>query len=109
MIKLALDGITSFSYKPLVLAGYLGGITFLIGVFSFVGVIIKNLLTNSNLLSLGLILTINLIMFGLIFCLIGIMGQYLGRIFDESKNRPLYIIESVINYKLSDRKMEILR
>ena len=43
MIKLAIDGITSFSYKPLVIAGYFGGLTFLIGLISIISVIIKEL------------------------------------------------------------------
>lgn len=35
------------------------------------------------------------------------MGQYIGRIFDESKNRPMYIIDNTINYKKVDKKYEI--
>jgi len=38
-------------------------------------------------------------MFGLILASIGIMGQYIGRIFEESKARPNYIIASTVNYK----------
>ena len=57
---------------------------------------------------MGLVLSINLIMFGLIFCSIGIMGQYIGRIFDESKGRPIYIIDSTINYKEAIQNYEIL-
>ena len=46
-------------------------------------------------------------MFGLIFFTMGIMGQYIGRIFDESKNRPMYIIDNTINYEKADKKYEI--
>jgi len=106
MIKLAFDGITSFSHKPLVIAGYLGGLLFSVGILSFVAIIINNLATRSNILSLGLVLAINLIMFGLILLSLGVMGEYLGRIFDESKNRPLYIIESIISHKPSDIKIK---
>jgi polyisoprenyl-phosphate glycosyltransferase len=99
MMKLAFDGITSLSYKPLVITAYLGGISLAAGAISFISVLIKNIVGNSKVLDMGLLLSINLIMFGLVFCSIGIMGQYIGRIFDESKGRPLYIIESQINYK----------
>ncbi|ERI94953.1 putative bactoprenol glucosyl transferase-like protein [Clostridiales bacterium oral taxon 876 str. F0540] len=99
MIKLALDGITSFSYKPLVIASYLGGITFVAGLILLITDILKSFVNSSRVLDLGLILSINLMMFGLIFCCIGIMGQYIARIFDESKARPLYIIESEISKK----------
>lgn len=107
MMKLAFDGITSFSYKPLVIAGYFGSLTFIIGVLSLITIIIEDLVNNVNILNFGLLLAVNLIMFGLIFCGIGMMGQYIGRIFDESKCRPLYIVESKINYKRVDKKYEI--
>lgn len=99
MLKLAFDGITSFSYKPLVLAGYFGGFTGFVGTVLLIGSIITSLFNHDNILNLGLILSINLMMFGLMFCFLAIMGQYVGRISDESKNRPLYIVESTVSYK----------
>lgn len=107
MMKLAFDGITSLSYKPLVITAYFGGITLAVGVISFVSVFIRNIIVNSKVLDLGLLLSINLIMFSLVFCSIGIIGQYIGRIFDESKGRPLYIIESQINYKNNEFKSKV--
>jgi glycosyltransferase involved in cell wall biosynthesis len=103
MMKLAFDGITSFSYKPLAIAGYFGGLTFLAGLISLIGVIIKNLVNNTPILNFSLIIAINLVMFGLVFISIGIMGEYIGRIFDESKARPNYIIASTINYNKADK------
>jgi len=99
MLRLAFDGITSFSYKPLVLAGYLGGLTGLIGTGLLITSIVSSMINHTSILSLGLILSINLMMFGLLFSVLAIMGQYIGRIFDESKNRPLYIVASTISYK----------
>lgn len=98
MLKLAFDGITSFSFKPLVFASYIGALMTFVGVMSLIGLVLSDISTHSNVLSLGLILTINIMMFGLVFCSIGIIGQYIGRIFDESKDRPIYIVESTINY-----------
>jgi dolichol-phosphate mannosyltransferase len=107
MMKLALDGITSLSYKPLVISGYLGGLTFIAGIISTIAVIIKDMVNRTEVINLSLILTINITMFGLILGCIGIMGQYIGRIFDESKGRPIYIIQSTINYKRVDKRYEI--
>ena len=107
MMKLALDGITSFSYKPLEVAGYFGGLTFFIGILSLIGVILNDIFSNHSLLNLGMILSINLIMFGLMFSSIGMLGQYIGRIFDETKDRPIYIVESTINYKKADKKYSV--
>jgi len=103
MIKLAIDGITSFSYKPLAIAGYFGGLTSLIGLISIIGVIINGIVNKTSFLNFGLITAINLLMFGLVFISIGIMGEYIGRIFDESKARPNYIIASTVNYKKTDK------
>ncbi|MEQ8197023.1 MAG: glycosyltransferase family 2 protein [Clostridiaceae bacterium] len=107
MIKLAIDGITSMSFKPLSIAGYFGVITLFLGVVSFIVNIIKDLTEKLDLLNLGMVLSINLIMFGIVFCFMGIMGQYIGRIFDESKERPVYIIESTSNYRNVNNDYEI--
>lgn len=107
MIKLAFDGITSLSYKPLVFAGYFGGAAFLVGMISMITVIIRDLLKKTEILNLGLIMATNIMMFGFMLGSIGIMGQYIGRIFDESKGRPIYIIDSTINYKRVDKRYEI--
>ena len=99
MMKLAFDGITSFSYKPLVLAGYLGVFTGLIGTILLISSILTSVFNHTSILNLGLVLIINLIMFGIMSCFFAIMGQYIARISDESKNRPLYIVESTISHK----------
>ena len=99
MMKLAFDGITSFSDKPLVLAGYFGGFTGLIGTVLLATSIITSIFKHNSLLNLELILAITLILFGMMFGFFAIMGQYIGRISDESKCRPLYIVASKISYK----------
>lgn len=106
MMKLAFDGITSFSYKPMTYIGYFGGALFSIGFISSICVIIKNLVTSLNILTLSSLFSINIMMFGLVFCSFGIMGEYIGRIFDESKGRPMYIIDNIINYREDDNKNE---
>ncbi|UZQ51955.1 glycosyltransferase family 2 protein [Clostridium kluyveri] len=102
MIKLALDGITSFSYKPLAFSGYLGGISFFVGILIMVVDIIKHLTGGISIINFAFLISIDLIMFGVMLSCMGIIGQYIGRIFDESKGRPNYIIESIIN----DRKVD---
>ncbi|MFL0194759.1 glycosyltransferase family 2 protein [Clostridium sp. WILCCON 0269] len=97
MMKLAFDGITSFSYKPLMISGYLGTISFFIGIITMIMDIIKHLTGGANIVNFTFVISIDLIMFGVMLSCMGIIGQYIGRIFDESKGRPNYIIESVIN------------
>lgn len=107
MLKLAFDGITSFSFKPLMIANYLGFFALLLGGVLFIGNIINDIIKNINILNISFVLSINLIMFGFIFICIGVMGQYIGRIFDESKNRPLYIIDNIVNKKEVEKPYEV--
>lgn len=104
MMKLAFDGITAFSYKPLTMIGYFGGFMSFIGVLSSIVIIVKNAINDNSILTLGLLLSINLLLFGLIFISIGVVGEYIGRIFDESKNRPIYIIDNIVNNQKSEEK-----
>lgn len=94
MLRLSLDGITAFSYKPLKLATYLG---LLISFACFVYLLIflgQRLFTNSAVAG-GDALTACLMMInGVILIILGIIGEYIGRIYDESKNRPLYILRN---------------
>ncbi|MDV3428047.1 MAG: glycosyltransferase family 2 protein [Bacillota bacterium] len=99
MMKLAMDGITSFSYKPLILIGYLGGLLFSAGFISIVVLIIKDIIKGTNILSLGFILAVINMLFGILFEALAVMGQYIGRILDESKGRPMYVIDNTTCYK----------
>ncbi|OBR89804.1 hypothetical protein CLRAG_37810 [Clostridium ragsdalei P11] len=103
MLKLAFDGITSFSYKPLMLSGYLGGLSLFIGFVSIIVEFTKCVLQKTSIVNFGLIISIDLVMFGTILSCMGIIGQYIGRIFDESKGRPNYVIENIVN-KAFERK-----
>lgn len=107
MIKLAFDGITAFSYTPMTVVGGLGGVIFSVGLISTLYILIKNLLLHSHVLSLSLIMAVNFIMFGLMFISIGIIGQYIGRVSDEAKNRPLYIIDSKIKGEDKMKEYEV--
>lgn len=108
MFKLAFDGITSLSYKPLVLAGYFGILAFIAGSILMFVDIVKAIFNKSSLINFTAIIGINMMMFGITLGCIGIMGQYIGRIFDESKGRPIYIIESTKNYSRSDKEYNII-
>lgn len=92
MLKFALDGITTFSYKPLKLASILG---FLLSGFSFLYllvVIFLKLFTDATVLGWASAMSVILFFNGIILIMLGIMGEYIGRIYEETKNRPLYVI-----------------
>lgn len=108
MLKLAFDGITALSYKPLVLAGHFGILAFAAGIILMLVDIAKAIFNKSSLINFTTMMGINMMMFGITLGCIGIMGQYIGRIFDESKGRPIYIIASTMNYSRSDKKYNII-
>ncbi len=95
MIKLAWNAITGFSYVPLQAATYLGFIVAGISILLIPVVIIVRLVSGSELLGQATTLISTLFIGGVQLICLGILGEYLGRIYDEVKNRPLYITRSV--------------
>ncbi len=98
MIRFAMDGIAAFSYKPLKLAT---GTGFAIALLSFIYlvVILFQKLVYGNVIE-GWASTIAVILFsqGIVLIMLGIMGEYIGRIYDEIKNRPIYLISQKIGF-----------
>lgn len=94
----AIDGILAFSTKPLKLAFTLGHL-FLFSFFIYLIVFIVQLLA-FNLVFSPIYILILLVLFiaSLIFYVIGIMGQYLAKIYSEVKNRPVYIIKEKLGF-----------
>ena len=93
LIDLAIDGITSFTTSPLRLSTYLTIPTFITLAVYFIYVIVKSCTIHEPIQAFQAIILLNLFFFGIIILLIGIIGEYLGRIFNETKNRPLYFID----------------
>jgi polyisoprenyl-phosphate glycosyltransferase len=99
MLKFASDAITSFSYKPLKLATF-AGLT--ISLFSFLFllfVVFEKLFTDLTIPGWSSLIAINLFFNGIILIILGIIGEYIGRIYDESKKRPLYLVSEEIGFK----------
>lgn len=94
MLRFAIDGITSFSEIPLRFATYFG---FFVSCFAFVYAIIILVLKFEHRNTPGYTSTMIAILFlgGVQLITIGILGEYIGRVYDQIKQRPLYFIESV--------------
>ena len=94
MLKFAIDGITSFSEIPLRFATYFG---FFVSVFAFIYALIVLWLKIQHRNFPGYTSTMVAILFfgGVQLITIGILGEYIGRIYDQIKQRPLYFIDSV--------------
>lgn len=107
MLKLSMDGITSFSYKPLKLASYAGVTLSGIGFIYLLVVLYLKLFTDSTITGWSSLIVIQLFFSGIILIILGMIGEYIGRIYDETKNRPLYIVRE--KYQLEPRKELSLR
>lgn len=99
MIRLALNAITSFSYFPLQLATYLGFISAGLSLLFIPVVIILRSLGSQEFSGQASTLIAVLFLGGVQLISLGILGEYIGRLYDEAKGRPLYIVrESPENF-----------
>lgn len=92
MLKLALTAITGFSYLPLQVATFLGFIAAGLSLVAAVVVIIMRAITGAAFLGQASTLIAVLFLGGVQLISLGILGEYIGRIYDEVKGRPLYIV-----------------
>lgn len=98
MLKFAFDGIASFSFLPLQLATYLG---FVVSVSSFLGilyVLYLRMFTQETILGWASLMAAILFLGGVQLITLGIIGEYIGRIYDEAKGRPLYFTQEVLGF-----------
>jgi len=98
MIRLAGIAITSFSYLPLRMATYLG---FFLAILSLLGILLTiGMRLSGSLFFQGQATTLVTVLFlgGIQLIVLGIIGDYLGRIYDEAKGRPLYLVSKAYGF-----------
>ena len=99
MLKFAADGITSFSDKPLKWAGSCGvamsGVSFLYLAW----VLVQKVAYHIAVPIWASVMAFNMFWSGVIMIMLGVMGAYVGRIYDEVKGRPLYIVAEKVNFE----------
>ena len=109
MIKLAWNGITSFSIVPLRLGIFLGFLTSFIAFVEIIYAISVRLFTDSAVPGWTSAVSILSFLFGVLFILLGIVGEYIGRILVEVRQRPRYIIAEQAGLKnfIRDKQAEL--
>ena len=95
LFNLAFDGLTSFSILPLRLASTVGFLSALFGFFYGVTIIIKKIFFHEPVVGFTSLVVLVTFFGGIQLLSIGIIGEYIGRIFNETKNRPLYIVKNI--------------
>ncbi|OQA39806.1 MAG: hypothetical protein BWY52_03022 [Chloroflexi bacterium ADurb.Bin325] len=99
MLRFALDGITSFSYFPLQVATYFGFIAAALAVLGIIVTVILRLSGSHAFYGQASTLVAVLFLGGVQLISLGIIGEYLGRIYDEVKGRPLYIVREALGFE----------
>jgi glycosyltransferase involved in cell wall biosynthesis len=92
MLKLALNAITGFSYFPLQIASYFGFISAGVSIIAIPLVILLRLTGSQAFAGQATTLIAVLFLGGVQLISLGILGEYIGRLYDEAKGRPLYIV-----------------
>lgn len=111
MLKFALDGITSFSYLPLQLATYMGFIVATLSLIFLLAVVVMRLFYTGDPADsafYGQASTLAMVLFiGAVQLIsLGIIGEYVGRIYDEVKGRPLYIVADALGFNEEQQRRE---
>ena len=95
LFNLAFDGLTSFSILPLRLASTVGFLSALFGFFYGATIVIKKIFFHEPVVGFTSLVVLITFFGGIQLLSIGIIGEYIGRIFNETKNRPLYIVKNI--------------
>ena len=99
LMNYAIEGIIGFSTKPLRYSIYIGSLTAIAAILYLLWVIIEKLAWGIAIPGYATIIVLILLLGSIqLFC-IGIIGEYVGRTFEQSKDRPVYIAKEVLNYK----------
>jgi glycosyltransferase involved in cell wall biosynthesis len=103
--NLALEGITSFTVMPLKVATYLGLAVALFAVVFGAQLVIRTLLFGNPVAGYPSMMAVILFLGGVQLITLGVIGEYLGRVFNETKRRPLYLVERFIPSEVAVRHL----
>lgn len=106
MIRFAMNAVFSFSYNPLKFATFFGFLCAFTGFIYLVIVFYQALILKSTEQGWPSLVSISLIFNGIILIILGIIGEYIGRIYDESRGRPLYLVRDFINFDKDNDKIK---
>jgi len=99
LVNLAIDGITSFTTAPLRISTYVGAGVSILALLYLLFLVIRTTFFGTDLAGYPSMMAVILFLGGVQLLFLGIIGEYVGRIFNETKQRPLYLIEEYHNGK----------
>ncbi len=99
LMNYAIDGIIGFSTAPLRFSTYVGAVSAVIAVIYLITVILQKLIWGIDVPGYATIIVLILFFGSMQLFGIGIIGEYVGRTFEQSKNRPVYIAKEILTYE----------
>ena len=99
LFNYAIDGIIGFSTRPLRIASHLGMYTALVAVLYLLVVVIEKIFWGIDIPGYATMIVVTLLLGGIQLLCIGIIGEYVGRTFEQTKDRPIYIAKNIYDYK----------
>ena len=99
LFNYAVDGIIGYSTAPLRLATYLGGFTAFSAIIYLIIVVLQKLIAGIDVPGFATIIVLILLLGSMQLICIGIIGEYVGRTFEQSQNRPVYIAKEILTYE----------
>ena len=97
-INYAIDGILNFSTSPMKLSLYVGSLISSLSFIYLIYIIIKTLVLGKDVPGFASLMSIMLLLGGVILILLGIIGEYVARIYIETKRRPIYISKAKFGF-----------
>ena len=102
LIGLWMNGFTAFSEKPLRLATYLGGISSAAGFIAAIVVLIKKIINPDMPVGYASTIILMLVLFGIVMLILGLLGEYIGRMYISINNAPQFVVKEELNVEEKD-------
>ncbi|MDY5213717.1 MAG: glycosyltransferase family 2 protein [Megasphaera elsdenii] len=104
LLNLAIEGITSFTIAPLRASAFVGCILAFFAILYMLFIVLRTLICGEDVPGYPSLVSIILFIGGIQLFFLGIIGEYLGRVFNESKFRPLYLVKDYNGQTIMDQK-----
>lgn len=99
LINYAIDGLIGYTTKPLKMATFLGVGTAFASLIYLIAVVLQKLIAGIDIPGYATIIVLILFLGGMQLLCIGVIGEYVGRIFEQSKERPIYLPKEILDYE----------
>jgi glycosyltransferase involved in cell wall biosynthesis len=99
LLNYAIEGIIGYSTAPLRMSTYLGVFTAIAAVIYLIVVVLQKLIVGIDVPGYATTIVLTLLLGGIQLLCIGIIGEYVGRTFEQSKDRPVYIAKEILSYE----------